>query len=248
EFDRGVKDELVKLFQLLARHTSSASRVLVTFPTEVTEKETGMERVDGILIPVVTPVGYEIPKWIFNLGKRHGLFIEDQAVDLIHQKLGDDLSHIDLELAKLKNVIVDGVVTESVAQNYLSASALPSPFDLVHKFFTKQTVPFVSGLTQFFSAGESAFAFVFHLGRVARMMVKYIDLYEHNLPVSTIAQELRVPVWQVKKMHQYLPHWQKHQLNQLLWELYQWEYRQKSKSLNQEEELLNHLITGTIHC
>ena len=117
---------------------------LILSPVETTVFVISANRVDkrkkyfklltekSVAVEFKKPYENQIPGWIRHIGKGHQLQLTDEAIQLFHEWVGNQLIEIDSEMIKLKDFIVPRIKVEvEDVINCVSRRREESVFDLV---------------------------------------------------------------------------------------------------------------------
>lgn len=113
----------------------------------------------------------EILSWIKERGRERGVIIQDEAAALLQQFMGESLSQLDLEIAKLASYAGRGnEVTEEVVLALTSETAERNVFQLVNEVVEQKVTEAFRTLHNLLKRNEEPIKILFLLARQFRLM------------------------------------------------------------------------------
>jgi DNA polymerase-3 subunit delta len=85
------------------------SSAFVCVASKIDKRKKSIKRFleQGVVVEFKRPFDNQIPEWIQHIAKKHGLKLDAEAVSVMHQMVGGNLTDIHLEMQKLKAYIGD---------------------------------------------------------------------------------------------------------------------------------------------
>lgn len=160
------------------------------------------------------PFENQVPGWIRHICKAHSLTISDEAVQLLHRLVGNQLTEIESEIKKLQEFVAgkEGhVELEDVAQ-VVSKKREESVFDLTDSIASGDKVNSLVQLVQLLDQGQNEIGIVHLVARHMRILLMIKQGIEQGLAGQRLATFAQVPSyylqdyvkqareWSVKKL------------------------------------------------
>lgn len=159
------------------------------------------------------PFDNQIPGWIQHIGKNFGLIFSDEALQLLHRLVGNQLTEIDSEIRKLVDFLGDRkkVEIEDIAK-CVSRTKEESVFELTEAIAKGDRVQSLIHLVQLLDQGQSELGIVSMIARHIRILLLIKQGQEQGLAGTRLAQYAQVPnyflqqylsqsrTWSVKKL------------------------------------------------
>lgn len=146
------------------------------------------------LVEFKKPFENQIPGWIRHICKGHDLTISDDAVQLVHRLVGNQLTELESEVSKLKDFLGDRkqVELEDVAQ-CVSKKREENVFDLASSIADGDRVESLVRLVQLLDQGQSEIGIVSLIARHLRILISIKQGLEQGLGGQKLATYAQVP-------------------------------------------------------
>ncbi len=146
------------------------------------------------LVEFKKPFENQIPGWIRHTCKGHDLTITDDAIQLIHRLVGNQLTELESEIQKLKDFLGDRnkVELEDVAQ-CVSKKREENVFDLAASIADGDRVESLVRLVQLLDQGQSEIGIVSLIARHMRILISIKQGMEQGLAGQRLATFAQVP-------------------------------------------------------
>ncbi len=154
------------------------------------------------------PFENQIPGWIRHICKGHELTISDEAIQLVHRLVGNQLTEIESEVVKLKDYLGTRthVELEDVAQ-CVSKKREENVFDLTEKIAEGDRVQSLVHLVQLLDQGQSEIGIVSLVARHMRILLLIKQGMEQNLAGQRLATFAQVPSYYLSDYVQQAKRW-----------------------------------------
>ncbi len=154
------------------------------------------------------PFENQIPGWIRHICKGHDLSISDDAVQLLHRLVGNQLTEIESEVVKLKDYLGlrKAVELEDVAQ-CVSRKREENVFDLTERIAEGNRVESLVQLVQLLDQGQNEIGIVTLVARHMRILLLIKQGLERNLAGSKLAQAAMVPSYYLDDYRRQAKRW-----------------------------------------
>ncbi|PIS09991.1 MAG: DNA polymerase III subunit delta [Bdellovibrio sp. CG10_big_fil_rev_8_21_14_0_10_47_8] len=145
------------------------------------------------------PFENQIPGWIRHIAKGHELEISEEAIQLLHRLVGNQLTEIESEIFKLRNFLGDrkNIQLEDVAQ-CVSKKREENVFDLVESIAEGDRVQSLVQLVQLLDQGQSEVGIVALVARHMRILLQIKQGLDQGLAGQRLANYAQVPSYFVQ--------------------------------------------------
>jgi DNA polymerase-3 subunit delta len=110
----------------------------------------------GVVVEFKRPYDNQIPDWIKIIAKRHKLKLDDEAIRVLHELVGGNLSDLNAELLKLSQYLGDAkTVSADDVKNVVSRVRIDSVFDLTDAIASQDRSRALSNLANLLEHGQS---------------------------------------------------------------------------------------------
>lgn len=164
-----------------------------------------IKRLEAKVVPCFEPTPYEMKGFIKGLSKKYKLNLDDSAVDLISEVVGENLFDIDNELQKISLIFHDKLnenINRKDLLKYLPVLKTEHIFKLDNYIIAQNKGSALSMLYDL-SQRESPLGLLAMIANHCRKSLKIIELLANHTPVPEIASRAKLPPFVVKK---YLPY------------------------------------------
>lgn len=146
------------------------------------------------LVEFKKPFENQIPGWIKHICKGHDLTISDEAVQLLHRLVGNQLSEIESEIKKLQDYLGDRkqVELQDVAQ-CVSKKREENVFDLTESIASGDKVESLVHLVNLLDQGQNEIGIVSLISRHIRILLLIKQGIEQGLAGQKLATFAQVP-------------------------------------------------------
>ncbi len=139
-----------------------------------------------------SPTGNSLASWIKDYLKSKGKSIEDDAVDILKELEGNDLSYLSLELDKLIAFSGDrkNIASQDV-EEIIGKSLIKSVFDMADEIGRKNTAGAINIASSLISAGKKEYELIGILSWFLKRMLKarmMKDAGENNYSIASIVR------------------------------------------------------------
>ena len=140
------------------------------------------------------PFENQIPGWIRHICKGHDLSITDDAIQLLHRLVGNQLTELESEILKIKDFLGDrkAVELEDVAQ-CVSKKREENVFDLTASIAEGDRVESLVRLVQLLDQGQSEIGIVALVARHLRILISIKQGMEQGISGQKLATHAQVP-------------------------------------------------------
>jgi DNA polymerase-3 subunit delta len=189
------------------------------------------------------PFENQIPGWIRHICKGHDLTISDEAIQLLHRLVGNQLTELEAEVVKLKDFLGDRthVELEDVAQ-CVSKKREENVFDLTEKIAEGDRVQSLVQLVRLLDQGQSEIGIVSLVARHMRILLMIKQGIEQNLAGQKLATFAQVPSYYLNDYVQQAKRWSVKKLENILLILAETDRALKSSPLSSHIWLENMIL------
>lgn len=154
------------------------------------------------------PFENQIPGWIRHICKGHELTISDEAIQLLHRLVGNQLTEIESEVVKLRDFLGERrhVELEDVAQ-CVSKKREENVFDLTEKIAEGDRVQSLVQLVQLLDQGQSEIGIISLVARHMRILLLIKQGMDQNLAGQRLATFAQVPTYYLHDYVQQARRW-----------------------------------------
>ncbi len=197
-----VKKEAENDLQSFAR--GGVDDLIIIFPVESVDRRKklvkDMEKA-GVLVEFPPPRGPALSKWIQAELGREGKAIDDAAVRLLVERVGEDLTRLRSELDKLIAYLgSDLQVSADVIRRLVPESRQGNIFKLVGAIGKKNAGEAYEHLSRMRQQNEHPLVMLTMIARQFRLLYQALLLEKEGLPARRIASELKVPPFAVEEL------------------------------------------------
>lgn len=147
------------------------------------------------------PQAGELTAWILKRAKKHGGEIDRAAATKLAAMIGGDLRRLDQELEKLITYVnAQRTVTEKDVVLLVTDSGLSNIFDMVDAFGRRDGKKAARELHHLLDQGDNPLGLLAMIVRQFRLLIQVKELSEQSLPPDTMAKELKLHPFVVKKI------------------------------------------------
>jgi len=189
------------------------------------------------------PFENQIPGWIRHICKGHDLSITDEAIQLLHRLVGNQLTEIEAEVVKLKDFLGDrnNIELEDVAQ-CVSKKREENVFDLTERIAEGDRVQSLVQLVQLLDQGQSEIGIVSLVARHMRILLLVKQGMEQNLAGQKLATFAQVPSYYLEDYVKQAKRWSMKKLENSLLILAETDRALKSSPLSAHIWLENMIL------
>jgi DNA polymerase-3 subunit delta len=179
------------------------------------------------------PYENQMPSWIRYICKMHELEITEEAVQLFYKLVGNNLTEIDAETAKLKLYIGDRKLVEmqDVALS-VSRSKEDSIFELTEAIGKNDRLKALIHLIHLLDQGQNALGIVAMISRNTRILLQIKQGLELGFLGPKLAQYVQIPVFTLQNYVDQSRIWSQRRLEQSLLSLAEADKALKSSPLS----------------
>jgi DNA polymerase-3 subunit delta len=148
----------------------------------------------SVMVEFKKPFENQIPGWIKHICKAHGITISEEAVQLLHRLVGNQLTEIEAEVKKLAEYVGDKkhAELEDVAQ-CVSRKREENVFELADSIASGDRVNALEQLVHLLDQGQSEVGIVQLVARHMRIMIMIKQGQEQGLAGQRLATFAQVP-------------------------------------------------------
>lgn len=189
---------LAKLFSTIPGSKSVKNHILLTYQGNqlpaTFKKE--LTRLDCYMVPCFEPSLYELDRFIDSLSRRHKLHLQPNAIQLIKEAQGSDLSKLENEIIKLSLIFhgVDKPLSSSDIAPMIGMVREDHVFQLDNLLLNRKFAEAQALLSSLVRRGEKATALIGILAAHCRKAIKISAAHSNGLSERQIAANLRLPV------------------------------------------------------
>lgn len=189
------------------------------------------------------PFENQIPGWIRHISKGHDLSISDEAIQLLHRLVGNQLTEIEAEIVKLKDFLGErtDIELEDVAQ-CVSKKREENVFDLTEKIAEGDRVQALVQLVQLLDQGQNEVGIVSLVARHMRILLLIKQGIEQNLAGQKLATFAQVPSYYLDDYVKQAKRWSTKKLENCLLILAETDRALKSSPLSSHIWLENMIL------
>jgi DNA polymerase III delta subunit len=197
---------------------------------------------DIVAVDCRPPYSYQVGGWIQQIANRYQLKFRQEALILFHTRVGDTLSHIDLEIQKLQHFSDQGWITEQVVSDFVVFHHEAKVFEAIKKFFNGDFLGVHHDFETLLFSGESPTLLVVLLLRQTRLLLKLHLGRKMGFQGAKLAQYLKVPQYFLKSYESQAVRWSEKSLEFFLVQLSHLDWDLKTKNMDSSQQLLNWII------
>ena len=159
------------------------------------------------------PFENQMPAWIQQIAKGHGLRFSEEGLQLFHRMSGTSLSEMDAEIRKLKDFMGDRtqIELEDVASS-VSRSMEKNVFELIEMMVSGQKAESLMALADLLGGGQSELGVVALFARHLRTLLRLKEAEEEGLAGQKLAQAAQVPPYFLQNYQKQASLWTKKRL------------------------------------
>jgi DNA polymerase III subunit delta len=189
------------------------------------------------------PFENQIPGWIRHICKGHELSISDEAIQLLHRLVGNQLTEIESEVVKLRDFLGERkkVELEDVAQ-CVSKKREENVFDLTEKIAEGDRVQSLVQLVQLLDQGQSEIGIISLVARHMRILLLIKQGSDQGLAGQRLATFAQVPTYYLQDYVQQARRWSVKKLENSLLILAETDKALKSSPLSSHIWLENMIL------
>lgn len=148
----------------------------------------------ALMVEFKRPYENQIPGWIKHICKAHDITISEEAIQLLHRLVGNQLTEIEAEVKKLADYVSDKkhAELEDVAQ-CVSRKREENVFELADSIASGNRVNALEQLVQLLDQGQSEIGIVQLVARHMRIMIMIKNGQEQGLAGQKLATHAQVP-------------------------------------------------------
>ncbi len=197
----GKKDAEKELSALARRREKD---LIVVFSVEKVDRRKkivkAMEKA-GMLVEFPMPKGQALFKWVGNEIERQGKRIDDRNVQLIVERVGDDLALLRNEIDKIVLYLgADLRVTEDIICRLVPESRQGNIFNLVGAIGKKNVSEAFYHLNKMRQQNEHPMVILTMIARQFRLLYQSLVLKNEGVPRRRIASELKLPFFAAEEL------------------------------------------------
>lgn len=163
------------------------------------------------------PYDNQVQSWVQHIAKGLGMTLNEEATQLLHRFVGNNLSEIDAQLRKLREMISPRVaVSADDVRSGVSHSKEESVFDFTKAVGFGDQVMALEQLVRLLDQGQSEMGIIALLARHIRLLIMVRRGLDQGLYGAKLAQFALVPTYFVENYIQQAKLWSHKQLSQIL--------------------------------
>lgn len=231
------------LFPLLDNPVDSACLVLVADKVDKRKRAYKKFSEKVSLVELKRPFENQLPMWIEYIGAKHGLKLSSDAVALIRQFIGANLSEIFNELGKLKDFLGERkqVEAEDVLK-VVSRTRMDSVFDLANAIGRGDRAAALVSLAQLLESGQNEVGALALIARHFRILSILKEQSKLGLSGNKLSSKAGIPHFFLQEYMGQLRHWSDAKLDRTHLALRETDRALKSSPLSSHIWLENFII------
>ncbi len=188
------------------------SCVFICTASKVDKRKKHIKRIleTGVVVEFKRPYDNQIPDWIRTIAKRLKLKIENDAVTVLHQLVGSNLTDIHSELLKLGQYLGDSnVITADDVTKVVSRVRVDSVFELTDAIGSNDRGRALSNLANLIEHGQNEVGVLALVSRHVRILQLVNDGLKQGLSGQRLSQHAGVSPFFLKAYVEQSRHWNK---------------------------------------
>lgn len=138
------------------------------------------------------PFENQVTYWVKYLAQEHKIEIEDGAIDLIHERLGNNLRVIEKELIKLKEFAGNRAIGEHDVETLVADQVQSSIFKLIDQWNSQDLKSQWTIVEKYIVDDETRFSFYNLLIRHYRIVLSIKVAISSKRPIDSVLSEFRI--------------------------------------------------------
>lgn len=198
------------------------------------------------VVELKTPFDNQIPNWVQYIAGQVGCRLDDDAVALIHQLVGSNLSEIKNELEKLAQHSSEGQsISAKQVFDVVSRSRIDSIFELADAIGECDKAKALSILVNILDHGQNEVAALAMIARHVRILSQLKEWKRQGLTGPKLSQKVGIPQFFLHKYMSQAQKWDKNRLDRTTQALYETDRALKSSPVSSHIWLENFIIAST---
>jgi DNA polymerase-3 subunit delta len=219
------------LLRYLERPAESTVLVLTSSKLDKRLKLTTACAATGRVVEFATLPAGELADQVARQARSHGLELDTAAVRMLVDLVGDDLSEIDQELAKLGLLGAEGPVAAEQVRGLVARSRAIDGFEIADALDQQRPEHLLHAWTELRRRGTDPFGNAAILGWRLRQLVLIQELVAEGHPARDAASLAGLPPWQARRLIPLVESHTQESLQKTLEEFVRADRRAKSSSL-----------------
>jgi DNA polymerase III subunit delta len=188
------------------------SCVFICTASKVDKRKKHIKRIleTGVVVEFKRPYDNQVPDWIRTIAKRMKLKIDNEAVTVLHQLVGSNLTDIHSELLKLGQYLGDSnVITAEDVTKVVSRVRVDSVFELTDAIGSNDRGRALANLANLIEHGQNEVGVLALVSRHVRILQLVNDGLKQGLSGQRLSQHAGVSPFFLKAYVEQSRHWNK---------------------------------------
>lgn len=241
----GLKDkEWDDLYPVLEHPVTSTTFMVVIEKVDKRKKYYRLFAEKGTLVELKKPFESQLPAWMEYMALSHQIQLNEGAMRLLHQFVGNNLAEMNNEMLKLAQYLGDErrVVNENDVIHLVSRSRIDSVFDLTNAIGRKDRVHALICLANLLEHGQNEIGALSLITRHVRILYQVCLGVRDGLTGVKLSSKAGVPPFFLQEYVNQSRTWSLGKLNQTLRVLHETDRALKSSTLSSHIWLENFII------
>ncbi len=178
--------------------------LIVVFSTDKVDRRKKMVKAlekAGVLVEFAPPRGPALLKWVRGALEQEGKVIDESALQLLVERVGEEMQLLRSELDKLILYLgAEQRVTEEIVRRLVSESRQGNIFKLVGAIGQKNVSEAFHHLSRMRQQNEHPLVILTMIARHFRLLYQTLHLEKEGIPRRRIAPELKVPFFAAEEL------------------------------------------------
>lgn len=224
-------EKISESFFVVFQESKAPKKVLKTYKALAKLGKSGQAEIKEFNLPQ----GQALVRWILNKAKQNKVTFSPEVVNLLTAMVGNDLWQLDIEINKLANYRKDQKVTTEDVNLLVKGKYNDDVFQLMDAISDKDKKKILKLVKDQLDSGASDMYLLSMLIRQFRIFLQVKELMEQGQNNQmTMAKELSLHPYVVKKTMYYLRHFTFTELKKIYKKLLEFEINMKTKNINFE--------------
>lgn len=235
--------ELLALEPVLEKPVESTVFVILAEKIDKRKKAIKLLLDHAFCVEFKKPYDNQIPQWISYLAQNFGLKIQQEAIHRLHRLVGNNLTEIENQIAKIKEYLGDKNIIElSDVNTVVSFSREENIFDFTKAIGQKDRVKALEQLVSLMDQGQNEIGIVSLLARHMRLLLTVRSGLDQGVGGAKLASLAQVPSYFIESYCDQARLWPIRKIEEALTVLHETDKALKSSPLSSHIWLENMVV------
>jgi DNA polymerase-3 subunit delta len=211
-----IKDsDLETLDEIVSHLPEQTVLMIVAQKIDMRKKAFKSINAKGVVLEAKRPFSNQMAPWIQYIAQSQGLKIQDEAAQLLHQLVGENLQEISSEVKKIKEYLGEkSEITAQVVIDVVSSSRIESIFDLTDAIGRKDKIASLTSLAKLLENGQSEIGALVMIHRHLKILIRLKEGLQSGLAGQKLSATAGIPPFFLSKYKSQAELWDLDWLNQ----------------------------------